>query len=115
MTERKGWQIRSTAHYIAHREVHRVATSNARKVFKVVRYLPGINPKLVRDTAYRSTYEEIYPDRFQAEVIDLVLQNAAKDASDRLAHLTSEDCTPAINAGRDLKALFRLDDPDGIR
>jgi hypothetical protein len=94
----KGFKIQQAAHYIAHHEAHKIATKNARKLAKAARYLQGVNEKLVRDTVYRSAYEEIYRDRFQIELIDLVLRNAA-----------AERPTPVVDAFPDLPAIFRLD------
>lgn len=109
MTERKGFRIRETAHYIAHHEAHRIATSNARKVSKAIRYLEGINEKLVRDAAYRSTYDAIYPAKFQEEIIDLILQNAT-EAADR----TTND-VGALAAHADLRALLSIRKSDHER
>jgi hypothetical protein len=103
-----GSEIRETAHYIAHQEAHRAATSAARKVTKAIKYLYGFDHKLVRDTVYRSSYEALYRDRFQEELIDLILQQKTADQK----HLTEEDYALAVDAGRDMHALFGIEPED---
>jgi hypothetical protein len=104
-----GWNIRSTAHYIAHEEAHRIATKNARKVAKVARYLQGVSEKLVRDTVYRSAYEELYRERFRVELIDLVLRNVRAAGQ---TDLTNEGYAIAADAGSGLHALFGVQPED---
>lgn len=101
MTEQKGWRIRQAAQEAAHEFAHKEATRSARKVAKAIDRLYGFNHKLVRETAYKSTYDAFYGDRFQEEVIDQLLREMRGIAQAQL--------TPTIEGRRELSALFGLD------
>ena len=108
MTGKNSYEIRAIAMATANAFAHKEATRASRKAAKAVRYIDYVNTKLVHDTVYKSIYDILYRESFEQQLVELLLKEMRSNSQPRVPDGYR---SLAMDAGRDLNALFGLD-PD---
>jgi hypothetical protein len=83
---------RHAAHHFARQEAQKTAKAVTRKAMKHIKFVAGFDTDLVRDTIYRSAFDEAYREIYQQQLASLIMRLTRSVSEEHLTDLATHAC-----------------------